>query len=669
MPLFSDRFLDSEFIQSISWTLIHSLWQGMVLAAIAGLIIFFTKRSKATVRYNLLVIALLLFVFTVIATYYIQNTQAKGIIATTLPQMDEVSSSAVSEFLIINNESSFSTRVISLLDANSGWIVMVWLLIICFKCIQLTAGLYGVFRLKTTQVFSPGEYWSNRIDELSKQLGLQDKVILLQSGIAKVPAVVGFFKPLILFPAGLLTSLPPVEIEAILVHELAHIRRKDFVANMLQQVIDIIFFFNPAVQWVSSLIKQERENCCDDIAIDQTESKRSYIDALVSFHEFGTRQMPVLSNAFPGKKGHLMNRIKRIIYKNNQTLNAMEKKLLIVGMLVTGIFIFAFTPGDSLPAQVVGHDKPLLAGSPMVTYADAPNDTDTLPSPAKIDKDLSNRTIITTLNGNKYSITTKNDKITLLQVNGKKIPADKIANYKKQTDKILADVNDDLVENDLEEAHQTIELSEQQIEQSKIELEQAQKEIDEQMEQSKVEMENSQKEMTAAMEELEQSQKHMDEEMALTEKRISEDVTNSKKLKESSANMHMSQKEQAAIKREVEQHMKKARTEMAQNMKQAKLQMEQAQKEMVNASKQMEEAKVQLAVAKKEVEESKKIQDAMISDFISENIIKDKSELKSYKLNKQELIVNGVKQGSAVHQRFKTKYVKGNNWTMQYNND
>jgi beta-lactamase regulating signal transducer with metallopeptidase domain len=107
----------------------------------------------------------------------------------------------------------------------------------------------------------------NRISELSEQLHIKRSVQLLQSPVATVPAVVGFFKPVILFPAAMLAGLSPSEIEGILIHELAHIKRQDFLVNMLQHFIEMIFFFNPAVLWVSSLIKIERENCCDDIAV------------------------------------------------------------------------------------------------------------------------------------------------------------------------------------------------------------------------------------------------------------------------------------------------------------------------------------------------------------------------------------------------------------------
>ena len=158
--------------------------------------------------------------------------------------------------------------------------VLIWFLIICARSIQFAAGLHNIYHIKRTKVLSAGIYWDNKIGELSDQLGIKRTVQIMQSGIAKLPMVLGHFKPVILIPIGLLTALSTEEVESILVHELAHIHRRDYLVNLLQNLMEIVFFFNPAVLWVSALIKAERENCCDDIVVAQTSSKVSYIKAL-----------------------------------------------------------------------------------------------------------------------------------------------------------------------------------------------------------------------------------------------------------------------------------------------------------------------------------------------------------------------------------------------------
>ncbi len=98
-------------------------------------------------------------------------------------------------------------------------------------------------------------------------MGLKKSVSLLQSSWINSPLVIGAFKPLILLPASLVVGLPPDELDSILAHELAHVMRHDYLLNLLQIAVETLLFYHPAVWWISSRIRIERENCCDDIAI------------------------------------------------------------------------------------------------------------------------------------------------------------------------------------------------------------------------------------------------------------------------------------------------------------------------------------------------------------------------------------------------------------------
>jgi hypothetical protein len=164
----------------------------------------------------------------------------------------------------------------------------------------------------------------------------------MQSGIAKLPMVLGHFKPVILIPIGLLTALSTEEVESILVHELAHIRRKDYLVNLLQNLMEILFFFNPAVLWVSALIKAERENCCDDIVVAQTGSKVSYIKALVSCQEYQSA-IPAYAMGLGGNSDHFLQRVKRMLSNNNQSLNKVEKMVLTICLIFAVLLTAAFS--------------------------------------------------------------------------------------------------------------------------------------------------------------------------------------------------------------------------------------------------------------------------------------------------------------------------------------
>jgi beta-lactamase regulating signal transducer with metallopeptidase domain/predicted nucleic acid-binding Zn-ribbon protein len=624
-----------EMIQALSWTLIHSLWQGVLLSVIAATIIFSTRDTSSQVRYNLLLGALLVFIVAVATTFSLQLLRAKPLIdsAPFIPTVQTQLIQPAQQPSITKNNSSIVDAIIYFIDNNAGSIVLAWLLIIALQFMRLSAGLYSVNKLKNRQVMNAGDYWNERIAALSMQLQIQRRVQILQSAIVKMPSVIGYFKPVILFPAGMLASLPPEEIEAVLLHELAHIRRNDFLVNLLQQLTEIIFFFNPAVLWVSSLIKSERENCCDEIAVQQTKSKQHYINALLAFEAFSLPQTVALTHAFNGEKNHLMNRIKRIIYNNNKTLNNMEKKFLAAGIIVTSVLIFSFTSNN---AQQQSPGKK--------NVAEAIIQTDTVPTPLSSDQ-LINGTINSTQNGKKYVIVTENNQVKELYVDGKKIPPGEIDNYKNVTNKLLIDTKLEMQQ------------SQKELAESANEMEQSKKEIEE----SKLEMAQSEKEIAESAKELAQSKKEMEEaqkQMGVDREQATNDLAQSKHDVEQS-NIAMVQ-----AKKEMEQ----AQKEMQQDMQKAKKDMEQSQKEMTRAKKEMEGAAREMEQSKKDMEQSKLLQEKIIADFVTEGIIKDNSELSSFTLNNEVLIVNGVEQPAAIFKKFKDHYVKSKHWSMMYNN-
>jgi len=151
------------------------------------------------------------------------------------------------------------------------------------------------------------------------------------------------------------TSLSTEEAEAVLLHELAHIRRSDYLVNLLQSIMEIIFFFNPAILWLSALIKAERENCCDDMAVARS-GKVNYLKALVACEEYN---MPAVCYAMALKvnNGSLKNRVTRIISNKNLPLNKGEKSLLAVCLIAVGIFATAFADGGKAGKKAMAGQK------------------------------------------------------------------------------------------------------------------------------------------------------------------------------------------------------------------------------------------------------------------------------------------------------------------------
>ncbi len=163
---------------------------------------------------------------------------------------------------------------------------------------------------------SPPLSWRNTLTRLSALLRISRPVVLLESSLADVPLLLGHLRPVILMPVGLLAGLPVSQIEAIFLHELAHIRRCDYLVNLVQRGIEGLFFYHPAVWWISRVICAERENCCDDVAVEVGGNAHEYAVALAALEQ---RRWPGREVALAATGGNLVNRIRRLLYPKGPT--------------------------------------------------------------------------------------------------------------------------------------------------------------------------------------------------------------------------------------------------------------------------------------------------------------------------------------------------------------
>jgi beta-lactamase regulating signal transducer with metallopeptidase domain len=456
------KLFPDNLVKALCNTLINSLWQGLVLAALTGLIIVFTRKASPARRYNLLITALALFAVATVCTFFISLSHKP---VNTLSPVVYNNNTVVNPQLAIKHNSpaihktTFTYNAISYFNRNANTIVLIWFLIVCARCLQLATGLQGIYYLRRKNIFKVDERWENRVQQLAKNLGIRRMVSIAESGLAKVPMVIGHLKPLVLIPVGLLTAIPTEEIEAILIHELAHIRRSDYLVNLLQSMVEIVFFFNPAVLWISALIKTERENCCDDIAVAQSSNKVNYIKALVSCQEYNVAS-PAYAMALKGNKSHLKDRVTRIISNNNHSLNRVEKSLLAICLVTAGLFTAAFTNAEKLnklvtnTAKAVMHTvstskKTIINDKQDVNPVAAKTDTSTIGKLRIYRSDeFENSTIfegpnysyVTRIwkeNGMLYQLNYKNKALASMQINGKTIPLNKIGTYQPIINQIL----------------------------------------------------------------------------------------------------------------------------------------------------------------------------------------------------------------------------------------
>jgi beta-lactamase regulating signal transducer with metallopeptidase domain len=326
-----------RIIQAFSWMLIHSLWQGLLLAVVTAIVLIATKKSGARLRYNLVAVQFLLFIAACCCTFVWEWYQAPAKVIA--PLAGTIGNEASQWFsLDAGSIRRFAQTCISYFTANAPMVVLLWSVLFAFRSVRMMGSLVYIHRAKNKYTYAPPANWQQRVEVLCEKLQINKAVRLLESGYVKVPMVIGHLKPVILMPVGLITGLPAEQVEAVLLHELAHIRRHDYIVNFLQTLAETVFFFNPGLLWVSSLLRDERENCCDDIALEQTKNKREFVRALISFKEHALNDERY-AVAFPGKKNHLLHRVSRIMNNKNQTLGPSEKVFFMMGIVTLSLVV------------------------------------------------------------------------------------------------------------------------------------------------------------------------------------------------------------------------------------------------------------------------------------------------------------------------------------------
>jgi beta-lactamase regulating signal transducer with metallopeptidase domain len=343
---FFKELFSSQSVTALCWTLFHSLWQGLIFAIIAGILIMLTRRSKPAFRYNALSALFALLVVTTIATFFYERQRSEPI---HIQQASESHSAKITTVYrqtsaVADTDEKFSPALLlsNFFSQYAYLIVAVWFFILCAKSVRIVFTLLYTRHLRKHKSHIPALNWRKEIALLCHQLKISKPVSLLESEIIRLPVVFGQLKPIIFIPLGLLSNLAPEQVEAILVHELAHIRRNDYLVNLVQNMVEVLFFFNPSILWISSLIRDERESCCDDMAIAQTGNKKRYVEALISFKQLSLYNNSKGAVAFPGNKRSFINRVSRIVQNRNYTLSLFEKGSLLSCCVIATLLVLAF---------------------------------------------------------------------------------------------------------------------------------------------------------------------------------------------------------------------------------------------------------------------------------------------------------------------------------------
>ncbi len=441
--------LHFNLIYAIGMMLVHSIWQLALVYLVMQLVLTSLGPTASTVKYRVAIFSMLsglvLAGITFIVYYKAENKDLAGI-ARLLP---------MNETTVIPHpvadpgriQSDYGTERLRPYLPGLVTVYLTGLVIMCFRIIMGSVYMHRHARLG---VSTPSGDVSAAFQALCRRVGVKQAVRLLESVIIRVPEVLGYFRPLIIVPAGFFADMPFDQAEAILSHELAHIKRKDFLFNIFQSVIEMLFFYHPAIYLISARIRDERENCCDDMALASCPGKVTYAKALANMAENQLKPSYPAVALVSGRR-NLLDRIKRIL--NHEHMKTKISDKLLAGVIIlAGFGIIIITGAAAMnKLSIKGNDQ---GKDFSFNLLHSPNGNTTA-SDSLITVD--ERTVVIKQDDKKgkshtYEMEFKNEKLDKLKVDGKNISASKFKDYEdviqKTLDSLRADAEKDEMSSD-----------------------------------------------------------------------------------------------------------------------------------------------------------------------------------------------------------------------------
>ena len=303
-------------IHTVGWALLHSLWEGALAAVALTALLAIVPSREARLRYALATATLVFMALLPLATALRFHAADPGLALA---------------------GHTLALRIRAGVEPALPWLVAAWGAGVTLCAILVGSRWRATRRLRTMGTRIVPEELQRVIARLAAQLRISRPVQLLASALVEVPAVIGWWRPVILVPVSVLTggTLTPLQLDALLAHELAHVRRHDYLVNLLQTVVETLLFYHPVVWWVSAQVREEREHCCDDLAVAACGDARLYAGALLTMEQL--RAAPSLALVANG--GSLINRVRRLLVPVPGHAFPRWLAGVVVGMVVLALAI------------------------------------------------------------------------------------------------------------------------------------------------------------------------------------------------------------------------------------------------------------------------------------------------------------------------------------------
>jgi D-alanyl-D-alanine endopeptidase (penicillin-binding protein 7) len=293
-------------VAALGWTLVHFVWQGALLGCVTAVLLTFLRNARPETRYAVACLGLLLCLGWPAADLVLLLGAGDGAAAARLlPTADAV-----------RGQIADAAGFLPWVQHNLGWIVALWAACAGALGLRMAVGLLWIGRAARVQSCDPA--WQARLSALAERCGLGREVRLRVVDSLASPITAGWWRPVVLVPASLVAGMPPQLLEALLAHELGHVKRHDYLVNLVQNVIETLLFYHPAVWWLSRRIRAEREQIADDFAARHLGEPRRLAQALSELEklQFSSHHLAQAANG-----GDLMARIRRLLRPDVQALN------------------------------------------------------------------------------------------------------------------------------------------------------------------------------------------------------------------------------------------------------------------------------------------------------------------------------------------------------------
>ena len=327
---------------ALALALVHFIWQGAVLA-LAGAVLMRVMKTPA-VRYSIGVATLFAMLLAPVITTVAITKAPSGTTFSALIKTDASSPSAQRSAVFeqppialnsLNRDGSSSSKGIVI---PTTWILNLWTIGVILLSLRFIGG-WAMARGLTRQALSPvGEELQAVAADMARRLQVRAVVRVCESASMAVPVMLGCLRPVIILPSAAVSSLPLAQLEALLAHELAHIRRHDYLVNLLQTCVETLCFYHPAAWWISGEVRRHREECCDDVVVEVCD-RLTYVTALSSVASFATPQL-----ALSATGGSLRDRVRRLI---DPSTTSSSPKGVWIAMLPILLVVALVTPEAS----------------------------------------------------------------------------------------------------------------------------------------------------------------------------------------------------------------------------------------------------------------------------------------------------------------------------------